>query len=150
MLSFFTGRSDRQEYWISVALLVVAGVVLELLNMQAATIAVTVMWIITWMRRLHDIGRPGWMSLLPVIIGFAIISAGLALAGPSLVNAIADMEKGNPPPNLSDRTAYIFIAVVIAALIVQFGFTIWLGVKKGDAGNNRFGAPPEKIFPKRD
>jgi hypothetical protein len=31
-------------------------------------------------------------------------------------------------------------------VIIQFGFTIWLGMKKGDSGNNRFGAPPEDIF----
>ena len=30
---------------------------------------------------------------------------------------------------------------------VQFGFTIWLGVKAGAPGKNKFGVPPEPLFP---
>ncbi len=33
----------------------------------------------------------------------------------------------------------------MALLAVQAGFTIWLGVKAGDAGDNRFGPPPKDL-----
>jgi uncharacterized membrane protein YhaH (DUF805 family) len=47
---------------------------------------------------------------------------------------------------IPDNIVYLLAGIGIAAVIVQFGFTIWLGVKKGDEGSNRFGPPPEDIF----
>jgi hypothetical protein len=37
---------------------------------------------------------------------------------------------------------YIMTGVVLASLLVQYGFSIWLGVKAGDPSENRFGPPP--------
>jgi len=141
MFSFFTGRSNRQEYWASVALLIVAALVLEALHMQAASAAITIMWVITWIRRLHDIGKPGWLSLIPLGIVLALAIGGLVIGGNAFVKTMTEAETTGAMPPM-DRDAYIFMGVVFAGLIVQFGFTIWLGVRKGDAGNNRFGPPP--------
>jgi len=141
MFSFFTGRSNRQEYWASVALLIVAALALEALHMQAASAAITIMWVITWIRRLHDIGKPGWFSLIPLGIVLALAIAGLVIGGDAFVKTMADAEATGAMPAM-DRNAYIFMGVVFVGLIVQFGFTIWLGIRKGDAGNNRFGPPP--------
>ena len=149
MLSFFTGRSGRQEYWISVGLLIVAAFVLSALHMEAASAAITIMWVITWMRRLHDIGRPGWVALLPIALMFIAIMIGLTLGGQPFLAAIAALESMNTNIAISDRIAYLIIGVGLVAVICQFGFTIWLGVKKGDQGSNRFGPPPEQII-KRD
>lgn len=149
MFSFFTGRSNRQEYWISVALLFVVALVLEVLHMQAASVAITIMWVITWLRRLHDIGKPGWIALIPVALMFIAIMIGLALGGQPFLNAIVALESMNTNAAIPDRVAYLIIGVGLVAVICQFGFTIWLGVRKGDPGQNRFGPPPEAIV-KRD
>lgn len=145
MFSFFTGRSNRQEYWISVVLLIVVAVVLSYMRMQAASAAITVMWVLTWMRRLHDIGKPGWFALFPVVIGVILVFAGFALGGPAFMKAIGEMQTSSNPPALPDNMLYLALGVVLAAAVVQFGFTIWLGVKKGDAGDNRFGSPPPSL-----
>jgi uncharacterized membrane protein YhaH (DUF805 family) len=146
MFSFFTGRSNRQEYWISVLLLIVAAFVLSYLHMEAASAAITIMWVITWMRRLHDIGRPGWVALLPIALMIIAIMIGVALGGQPFINAIAAMETMNTAAAIPDKLVYLIIGVGLTAVICQFGFTIWLGARKGDPGDNRFGKPPEDIF----
>jgi uncharacterized membrane protein YhaH (DUF805 family) len=146
MFSFFTGRSNRQEYWISVALLFVVALLLEVLHMQAASAAITIMWVITWLRRLHDIGKPGWWALIPIVLIMVIVFPGAALGGEPLMKAITAIQSQASNYAIPDNIVYLLAGIGIAAVIVQFGFTIWLGVKKGDEGSNRFGPPPEDIF----
>jgi uncharacterized membrane protein YhaH (DUF805 family) len=146
MLSFFTGRSNRQEYWISVVLLFAAAFVLTALHMESASAAITIMWVITWIRRLHDIGRPGWWALIPIVLIVAVVLAGFALGGEPLMKALTAIQAMNASYAIPDKVAYVLFGIGLAAVIVQFGFTIWLGAKKGDGGNNRFGPPPEDIF----
>jgi uncharacterized membrane protein YhaH (DUF805 family) len=146
MFSFFTGRSNRQEFWISVVLLIVVAFTLTALRMETASAAITIMWIITWIRRLHDIGRPGWWAIMPIVLIVAVVMAGFSLGGEPLVKALAAIQAMDTSYAIPDRVAYVLFGIGLAAVIIQFGFTIWLGMKKGDSGNNRFGAPPEDIF----
>ncbi len=141
MTNFFTGRSNRQEYWISVTILIVAALALSYFQMQAASAAITIMWIITWIRRLHDIGKPGWLALIPLGAIILLAAGGLALGGEAFVASLQKAQASGGAP-IMDRNAYIFLAILIGGLIVQFGFTIWLGAKAGDAGGNKFGPPP--------
>lgn len=146
MFSFFTGRSNRQEYWISVALLIAAAFALTLLHMEAASAAITVMWVITWMRRLHDIGRPGWWALLPIVLMILAVAAGFVIGGQPFINALAAMERIETAVAIPDRVLNLLVGIGLAAVVIQFGFTIWLGAKKGDTGENRFGPPAPDIF----
>ena len=141
MFTFFTGRSNRQEYWISVGLLIVAALVLSLFQMQAASAAITIMWIITWMRRLHDTGRTGLWAALPIGLLFILVGGVIAFGGNDFANTLRALEMGNDQA-VSQSSANLFLGVALAALIIQFGFTIWLGSIKGDARENRFGPPP--------
>jgi uncharacterized membrane protein YhaH (DUF805 family) len=143
MGNFFTGRSNRQEYWISVVILIVAALALAYFQMQAASAAITIMWVITWIRRLHDIGKPGWFSILPIVIVVGLVLLGFAIGGKAFENIIIGAETGGQiSPN--DPGFGLVALVIFGGLIFQFGFTIWLGMRKGDAGDNKFGAPPPK------
>ena len=79
MFTFFTGRSNRQEYWISVGLLIVVALMLSLFQMQAASAAITIMWIITWVRRLHDVSLSGWFAILAVFVLAEVFREGARL-----------------------------------------------------------------------
>lgn len=146
MFSFFTGRSNRQEYWVSVALLIVVAFGLTIFHMQAASAAITVMWVITWMRRLHDIGRPGWWALLPIVLIVLVVTAGFVIGGEPFVNTLAAMERMETAVAVPDQMLNIILGIGLAAVIIQFGFTIWLGARKGDPGENRFGPPAPDLF----
>lgn len=146
MLDFFTGRSNRQEYWISVALLIVVALVLNILNMQAATAAVTIMWVVTWVRRLHDVDLSGWWAALPIGLLFVLVGAVIAFGGNEVIVALRAIQADDETA-LTGPAANVVLIVALAGLVIQFGFTIWLGAKKGSAGKNKFGAPPEPLFP---
>ena len=103
MFSFFTGRSNRQEYWVSVGLLIAVAFLLTFLHMEAASAAITIMWVITWMRRLHDIGRPGWWALVPVVLIIAVVMAGFALGGDPLVKALVAVQSMNAAYVIPDK-----------------------------------------------
>jgi uncharacterized membrane protein YhaH (DUF805 family) len=140
MFSYLQGRSGRKEYWIGVALLLAVGVGLAYANVGGAGAATTFLWILVWNRRLHDIGQSGWVILIP--LGLIIVAAvvGVALGGGEILNAFQYSEKGSGP--VTERGAWLFVGLVLVLIAIQFGFTIWLGVKKGDPGANLFGRPP--------
>jgi uncharacterized membrane protein YhaH (DUF805 family) len=145
MLDFFTGRSNRQEYWISVALLILVAVVLNLLNMQMAGLAVTIMWIVTWVRRLHDVNLSGWWAALPIALLFVLVACLIVFGGAD-VNAMQHAIETGDESALTGNAANLLLGVVALGMIIQLGFTIWLGIRAGTAGKNKYGVPPEPIF----
>jgi uncharacterized membrane protein YhaH (DUF805 family) len=137
MGSFLGGRSDRWEYWVSVALLTVAGVLLPILHVRAAVAALFVMWMVTWARRLHDIGISGWVALIPGAAVIVPILLGLLIGGNHFRNVLATWSS-NGADHVSQRDMALLGFVLVSAAI-QYGFSIWLGIKAGDAASNRFG-----------
>jgi uncharacterized membrane protein YhaH (DUF805 family) len=141
MGSFLGGRSDRWEYWTSVALLTAAGLLLPMLHVRAAVFALAVMWVVTWIRRLHDIDRSGWLTLVPSAILVALVAIGVVFGGHDFANALRESQSHRVLPMTADGF-YGFATVLLASLAVQYGFSLWLGIKAGDAQENRFGPPP--------
>jgi uncharacterized membrane protein YhaH (DUF805 family) len=140
MGSFLGGRSDRWEYWTSVGLLTAAGLILPMLHVRAAVAALAVMWVVTWVRRLHDINLSGWVSLLPGALLLALIAAGFFFGGTDFINALKESQTHRVLP-ISQDGLYRFYGFLLASLFVQYGFALWLGLKAGDAEANRFGPP---------
>jgi uncharacterized membrane protein YhaH (DUF805 family) len=143
VFSYLQGRSGRKEYWIGVALLLVVGVGLAYANVGGAGAATTFLWILIWNRRLHDIGQSGWIVMIPLGLIVAAAIAGVAFGGGEMLNAFQYSQKGSGP--VTERGAWLFVGLVLALIAIQFGFTIWLGVRKGDPGDNRFGPPPAPL-----
>jgi uncharacterized membrane protein YhaH (DUF805 family) len=144
VFAYLNGRSSRGEYWIGIALLILVGVGLALANISGASAATTFLWVMVWVRRLHDIGKSGWVILIPVGLMLVASVAAFALGGDELMNAVRYSETNSG--EISERGAYLFLAFVGVVVLIQGGFTIWLGAKAGEPGNNRFGAPPGKLF----
>ena len=143
MFAYLQGRSGRKEYWIGVALLLLVGVGLAYANVGGASGATTFLWILIWNRRLHDIGQSGWVILIPLGLIIAGATAGLVFGGKDLLNAFEYSQKGSGP--VTEHGAWLFIGMVLVLIAIQFGFTIWLGKKKGDPGDNRYGPPPAPL-----
>jgi uncharacterized membrane protein YhaH (DUF805 family) len=144
VFAYLNGRSSRAEFWIGIALLLLVGVGLAFVNVSGASGATTFLWIIVWARRLHDIGKSGWIILIPMGLMIAVSVAAFALGGDKLMNAVRDSQANGD--EISERGAYLFLAFVGALLLIQGGFTIWLGARAGEPGSNRFGPPPGRLF----
>jgi uncharacterized membrane protein YhaH (DUF805 family) len=109
----FNGRASRPEYWWWVLFTFLLGLIpLAGLVTLIPTLAVT-------SRRLHDIGKSGWLQILPwAIFGVAVISAVAAIPIPPAV-------------------------WIIAAFASFVGLIVWL-VRKGDEGANKYGPDPRQ------
>lgn len=141
MGSFLGGRSDRVEYWTSVALLTAAGLLLPMLHVRAAVAGLAVMWVVTWARRLHDIDMSAWLTLIPGVLLIALVAGGFLFGGHDFTLALVESQHQGAV-TVNPSALYLLLGVVLASLFVQYGFTIWLGVKAGDGAENRFGPPP--------
>jgi uncharacterized membrane protein YhaH (DUF805 family) len=140
VIEYLKGRSGRKEYWASIAILLLVGIGLALLHVNGASGVTTFLWFIVWGRRLHDINRSAAWVLAPLIAMIAVAALGFVLGGQPLMDAVKYSETGH---GQASQTGVMWLFGVFAVmLLVQAGFTIWLGARKGDAGENRFGPPP--------
>src|ERR1700743_2676988 len=104
---FLGGRSDRLEYWTSVGLLTAAGFVLPMLHIHAAVVALAVMWVVTWVRRLHDIDMSGGVTLVPGAVLVALVAGGFVFGGHDFVNALKDSQSSRTALPVSESGLFI-------------------------------------------
>ncbi len=110
----FSGRATRAEYWWWVLFASLIGFIpLAGLVTLIPTLAVT-------SRRFHDIGKSGWLQILPVaLIVVAVISAVAPILIPPIVWMIAAF------------ASYVVLIVLL--------------VRKGDEGSNKYGPDSRTI-----
>lgn len=124
------GRSNRKPYWVGIVtvelLSVALGAVFTLSGLGAAgdllaglILAYPRICVIT--KRLHDVNRSGWWQVLPNILT-GILNRGAQALETTEANLLALM-------------------VYVVALVVMFGFLIWLGSVRGQDRKNDFGPP---------
>lgn len=139
--SYWGGRSSRKEYWLAVAVLAVLQAVVVVTPVPSgASIGMMVAWSLVFSRRLHDLGRTGWWVAAMYGLQLALVVAGLLVGGEGAVALLRGDTAG-----AENAEGYPFAAMflgLVAALLVQLAFTVWLGVVRGTPGENRFGTPP--------
>jgi uncharacterized membrane protein YhaH (DUF805 family) len=97
------------------------------------------MWLVTWARRLHDIDLSAWVGLIPAGLMVALIGVGVFIGGHEFSRELAQAMQRGGSVNSSEFNFMMW--VVLASVFVQYGFTVWLGIKSGDSDDNRFGPP---------
>ena len=99
----FSGRASRSEYWwfvlAEIVVLIVASLIHEYVYVIAA-LGFLLPALAVGARRLHDIGKSGWLQLLWIIpvIGWAILIYWAAQPGQAGANQYGDAAKDTPPP----------------------------------------------------
>jgi uncharacterized membrane protein YhaH (DUF805 family) len=109
---------NRAAFWLGLGLLAAIFALLAYFAPQDAQISEGVLSLLC-IPRLHDIGRSGWLLLVP--LGLELGAVGVAIAFLSLTTALM---------------VFGMVTLVFVALL------IWLGCIPGDAQTNRFGDPP--------
>lgn len=128
----FKRRIGRARYWGLVVGLFVAGYLLSFI--PAASFGVTFAWLLLYAWRLHDFGRSGWWAVGVFVAVMALAIVGLVL---NLDAAMFYLEGQGEAPTPEGNL--VFVVFVGGALLIQLALTIWLGVVRGDAGENRYG-----------
>ncbi|MEM9757039.1 MAG: DUF805 domain-containing protein [Pseudomonadota bacterium] len=128
----FMGRSIRSEYWFWTLFVFLVSIPLQLLTLVAPillilslifSIATMIPGLAVTIRRLHDLDRTGWWTVVPA----GLVSVGYAILIPAIVN-------GRNPSVI----AYVpFIAAFAFGILLLVWFCT-----KGTDGPNRFGDDP--------
>jgi len=142
LLFSVNGRIAQQQFWIGVLILIAANIVAGFIPILGFIISLALIWvgIAVYGKRLHDAGKSAWLhaipwggSLLLGIIGSIMIGGALftAMAGGGDVDVAAMIAGAG--------AASIFF---LLGFFVWIAYTIWVGMLKGDPGENRFGPAP--------
>ena len=165
----FQGRARRSEYWwfILFGLVAISSIIwtsnkwtLPSFITLSISILILLPIISVSSRRLHDIGKSGWLqaifwfmwisALVLVIMMIASFGVGIMVGLNFFTNILNDIE-GRPTlnTNFNQNVQYaVLIGSFIASVITFMGaFTIilalckWLS-RKGDYGDNKYGQDP--------
>lgn len=145
----FKGRASRSEFWWFVLALTILSSALQTIESSAdgrfslnfglkyeigpqVSFARNVFSVFTILpllavvtRRLHDIGRPGWQMLIPVVAFVAILVTAVVLED----NNVADFN---------------FLVVAACVLILAIICVIFLS-RRSDPGPNQYGPNPHEV-----
>ena len=143
VLFAFEGRIRRQHFWIGWLICLGVGVVLGWIPLLGALLSIALIWPNTaiTVKRLHDMGHTGWLTVIPWIAGFAAIFGVIASVGMSAIASGGNWE--------SDDPAVVFgllgpaLGILAVTTLIQLGFLLWIGLSDGQPGDNRFGPAPK-------
>jgi uncharacterized membrane protein YhaH (DUF805 family) len=141
------GRIGQQDFWIGILILIGGNILVNALPVIGGILWLGLIWvgIAIYGKRLHDAGKTAWLHVIPWALSFlfAIIGATIIVGGAVSAGLIADAD---------DLSAQQIIALIFSgglgllfislSVLVWLVYTIWVGVMKGDAGDNAYGSPP--------
>jgi len=148
---FFTadGRISRQNFWIGVLIIFAANVVLGWIPLIGLVVWAVGMYasICISSKRLHDMGKSGWLQLIPFGIGAVLMVIAMVIGGAAM------MTGWMMHTNSYDMNPAAFAGVGAAAGLmglaglIGFIFMLWIGLTPGEAGENQYGPPPATTTP---
>jgi len=116
--AWIAGRGRRREYWLFVVPLIAVLLALELAGVTFAGLFVGLPLLLVWIRRLHDLGRSGWVAPVINIVSNGINWSLIAFATPEIAAMVSSV---------------IFLGVLVT-----------LGVIPGQPRTNAYGPPTGK------
>lgn len=142
------GRIGRPAFWIGWLVLVGINSVIHFLPLIGQLIGLATIYcsVCVFSKRLHDMGRSGFLQIWPMLICTAlVVGAAMMAAGPALVAAVSDADESAIMAAVMAGVGGMLLAF-LAALVIGLGFVLWVGVTPGDPGENRYGpAPAEPV-----
>lgn len=140
------GRIGQKDFWVGWLILFVAGLVLGLIPFigQIAAIVLIYPSVCVFSKRLHDMGKSGWLAAAPYIVGIVALIIAIMMGGAGIVTAALSGNAENDPAAAAAVLSGLGGAVGVMMLAGVFGiaFTLWVGLSKGDPGENRYGPAP--------
>lgn len=124
------GRIGRGRFWMGFALLAMlqSGACMIPHAGWFAFMVLAYGWICLYAKRLHDIGRSGWMTLWPILVSLLALSAAAAFW-------LHTFEvKANGPPLF-----WVSIGSLCAASLIDLAFVAWVGLSPSEADENPYG-----------
>ncbi|MBS0296797.1 MAG: DUF805 domain-containing protein [Proteobacteria bacterium] len=149
-----SGRIGRQSFWIAFLILFVANMILgaiigamgqnNLANLLRLVVNLVFcyFWVCVYSKRLHDMGKSGWLQLVVWAVWIVALVAAVVLGGAAFMAA---MSGGAGAGNGAALAAMGSVMLPLAlAGLVSLGFLIWVGVTPSQPGDNAYGPSPTR------
>jgi len=137
------GRIGQQEYWIGILILIAGNIVASFITILGFIISLGLIWvgIAVYGKRLHDAGKSAWLHAIPWGVSLLLGIIGGVMVGGAVIAAMTgdgdDVDIAAVLAGAGGASLFFLLS-----FLVWVGYTIWAGVIKGDAGDNRFGPVP--------
>lgn len=125
--------------------LIVASLVTLALPSPFGWLALLLIWPMVSIHicRLHDMGRGGSWVAVPFALNI-ITAIAAPLLG--LLAVIAAAQRG-AVSNLPQNSMIVLILLMLVTVVVDVVFVLWVGLSRGEAEANAFGAPAAEAIP---
>ena len=135
------GRIGQKDYWIGFGIVFVASLVLGWLPLIGFLFSLAAIYagVCVSSKRLHDMGRSGWLAAIP----YAAWAAATVLSVVTVFGAMGAVHYDN---GLGAMAGFGALGLLwMLAFVLNIGFVIWLGVTPGEPHDNVYGPPPQPL-----
>lgn len=144
-LLHFNGRLRRSHFWIGFLIIFAVSVVFFWVPFLGGLILLALIWpnLAISVKRLHDMGRTGWLLLVPFGVNIVVSIISFATMVSSFISS------GGAPEFYEDNPAAALalvgptFALSGVAFLISIAFLLWIGLTDSQKGENRFGPNPK-------
>ncbi|MDQ0463510.1 uncharacterized membrane protein YhaH (DUF805 family) [Caulobacter ginsengisoli] len=136
------GRINRAHFWLGWLILFGGGLLIGWFPVfgQIAVLLSLYCHVCVYAKRLHDMGRTGWLQIIP-FLAFAILPlVGLIMSGATVFSNLHRFDNGADWWVIAQAFGWLALGFLAAGTIWTI-FLIWIGASGGQPGENRFGPP---------
>ncbi len=138
----FNGRIRRTHYWIGWAIVFVVGLVIGMIPFLGV-LGILLLWpnLAIGVKRLHDMGKTGWLIAIPYVVQMLTVIYVIATIG---MAAFADPDGfDDMPPEQALALLGPTMGALLIAMVVSIGFWLWMGIAESQRGDNKYGPNPK-------
>lgn len=137
------GRIRRSHFWAAWGIIFAANLLLGWIPLVGFLVSLALIWpsIAIQTKRLHDMGKTGWIQLAPMGAWIVAIIVGVSAMGLTAVSNPQGFENGDPAAMFA-AMGPMFIAFAVV-MLGSLGYLIWIGATEGQPGRNQYGANPK-------
>ena len=141
------GRIGQEDYWIGILIIIGGNILAGVLPIIGFILWFVLVWmgVAVYGKRLHDAGKSAWLHAIPWAVTVLTFIVGLTMIIAAGVSVGLTADGGDLSP---EQIAALIsgggggIAVMGISTLVWIGYTIWVGVMRGEPGPNAHGAVP--------
>ena len=140
----FDGRLRRSHFWIAWLILFAIGFVVGMvpvINM----LGIVLLWphLAIGVKRLHDMGKPGWLIAIPYVGWVVAWIAAFIMVGAGAIMNSAGMSADDPVAFVAAFGPAFGILGV--SCVLSLGFWLWMGLADSQPGANAHGPNPKGL-----
>ena len=143
LLFSFEGRTRRSHFWIGWLICLGVSVVAGWIPVIGFFISIALIWpnLAISVKRLHDMGKSGWLVAIPWVVTIVGMFVAFGMMGVAAFGNVAALEREDPAAIFALIGPALGLFGLIA--LVGLGFLLWIGLSDGQRGDNRYGPNPK-------